>query len=190
MQWIDQYVKSRLLHAAQQAVEADKHRDVVFKAGDLVWLKTSKLKLKKGVGVKLIPRYLGPYEVEAVAGDNAYKLKLPPTLHCRRTWNVSYLRPHVASDQPLTELVADQQFSLLDLVDEEQPVQEDTSGVREVEEYHFNKMTRAGREFKVRFKGGTWAEAEDMRETDLAQLPGHADAWKKWLESVHRPSRR
>ena len=191
---IDQVVKEKLLRAASDAQASDTHRAVVFKVGDLVWLKTTKLKLKAGVGTKLVPRYLGPFEVESVVGEHAYKLKLPPSLHCRRTWNVSYLKPLVSSGAPMADVVADQQFSLMDLVDDEQPADDhavdSAHGLRVVDEYYFHKSTRKGREFRVRFKDLTWADAEIVLESDLPMLPGHAAAWDKYVSSLQRSRNR
>lgn len=83
-----------LLQAAQQRQKgyADaKRRHVEFAVGDQVLLSTKNIKLKTPGTQKLLPKYIGPYEVLAKAGATAYKLKLPHCLNIHPVFHVSLL---------------------------------------------------------------------------------------------------
>lgn len=73
--------------------------------GDLVYLSTENLNLPKGRAKKLLPRYIGPYEViKAHAETSNYTLRLPEDLAKRRihpTFHVSKLRRHEPNDDRL-----------------------------------------------------------------------------------------
>ena len=84
-----------------QARNANKKRtDMTFNIGDQVLLETTHLKLKTAdQSRKLLPKFIGPFQVEKVVNNNAYKLKLPDIYKCLHpVFNVSRLRPYRSSD--------------------------------------------------------------------------------------------
>ncbi|KZV89705.1 hypothetical protein EXIGLDRAFT_582451, partial [Exidia glandulosa HHB12029] len=58
--------------------------------------------IPKGHARKLVPKYIGPFEIlEVMEHGSAYKLDLPPDMTKRRihpTFNANLLRLHVAND--------------------------------------------------------------------------------------------
>eukprot|EP00983_Pelagomonas_calceolata_P037509 1136361-Pelagomonas_calceolata.AAC.2 len=58
-------------------VEDEHRREVKYETGDLVMLNTKNIK-QKGPGVKkLMPEYMGPFEVDRMVGQAPVKLRLP-----------------------------------------------------------------------------------------------------------------
>ena len=75
-----------------QAKYYDKrHRDVIYRVGDLVLLSTRNLKMK-GIPSKLQKRFVGPFWVIEAIGQQAYKLSLPNNWKIRPVFHVSLLR--------------------------------------------------------------------------------------------------
>ena len=68
-----------------------KHRDVSYKAGDLVLLSTRNLRLK-GVPAKLQKRFVGPFKIIEKIGQQAYRLSLPDDWKIHPVFHVSLLR--------------------------------------------------------------------------------------------------
>ncbi|KAJ9508220.1 hypothetical protein QJQ45_021599 [Haematococcus lacustris] len=65
----------------REAAYANKaRRDVEYKVGQKVLLSTKNLKLKPGKARKLIPRYVGPFEILLLVGAVAVKLDLPASM--------------------------------------------------------------------------------------------------------------
>ncbi|XP_019234605.1 PREDICTED: uncharacterized protein LOC109220258 [Nicotiana attenuata] len=79
-----QLIRQRLLTAqSRQKSYADKRRrDLVVTIGDKVFLRVSPMKgvMRFGKRGKLIPRFIGPYEILDRVGAVAYCLALPPEL--------------------------------------------------------------------------------------------------------------
>ncbi|KAH9181425.1 hypothetical protein AeNC1_016600 [Aphanomyces euteiches] len=83
----------------------DRRRSSVeFKLGDLVMLATRNIPLKhaqladKNEKSKLVPRYIGPFEIVEVINPNAMRLKLPPNMNrLHDVFNVDRLKHHVAN---------------------------------------------------------------------------------------------
>ena len=81
----------------QDKKKADKSRRVVrFEIGDRVLLSTRYLKLK-GVSGKLKPRFVGPFRVIQLVGDNAVKLDLPSSMGVHPVFNISLLKLYLGN---------------------------------------------------------------------------------------------
>ena len=66
----------------QKSYVDPKRKDVLFSAGDLVFLKVSQMKgvMRFGKKGKLAPRYIRPFEIRSRVGEVEYRLVLPPEL--------------------------------------------------------------------------------------------------------------
>jgi hypothetical protein len=88
----------KCLIAAQkrQKALADKRRiDQEFKVGDKVLLSTKYLNLKHNEkSRKLLPKWIGPFEVVQVVGPVAYKLKMNPGWRVHPVFHISLLEPY------------------------------------------------------------------------------------------------
>jgi hypothetical protein len=94
--------KVRLIQAnmktaqSRQKSYADRrHRPLVFKVGDHVYLKVSPIKEVNHFGVrgKLAPRYIGPFCILERCGAVAYQLELPEQLSdVHNVFHVSQLK--------------------------------------------------------------------------------------------------
>ena len=88
------------LIAAQQRQKAfaDQNRtEKVFSVEDKVLLSTKHLNIKHGeVRRKLLPKWIGPFEVVQVVGPVAYKLKMNPGWRIHPVFHVSLLEPYRA----------------------------------------------------------------------------------------------
>ena len=84
---------------SRQKSHADpKRKDVLFYAGDLVFLKVSPMKGVISIGKKgkLAPRNIGPFEIRSKVGEVAYKLVLPPELsRIHPLFHVSMFRKYI-----------------------------------------------------------------------------------------------
>ena len=85
------------LQAAQnrQKSYADKHRrHVEFSVGDKVLLSTKNIKLKTPGTMKLMPKWIGPFEVMECVGVTAVRLALPPKTRIHNVFHVSLVKPY------------------------------------------------------------------------------------------------
>ncbi|GJT46198.1 putative reverse transcriptase domain, zinc finger, CCHC-type, aspartic peptidase domain protein [Tanacetum coccineum] len=78
----------------------DKRRKkVIFKEGDLVWIRLGKEHFPAGRFGKLQARADGPFRVLQRINDNAYKIELPGEYNVSGTFNVADLSPYVTDDE-------------------------------------------------------------------------------------------
>ncbi|KAJ9513498.1 hypothetical protein QJQ45_006054 [Haematococcus lacustris] len=143
-----------------------KSSDSVFQVGDRVLLSTMNLRNMVGKARKLLPRYVGPFRIEAHVGEDAVKLTLPPAMsRIHPVFHVSLLRPYEGNfgRLPPTEL------GWLD-----------DSPQYEVERIVNHRHVRAGKakEYLVKWKGyedsdNTWEPA-----SNLANAPDCVNLYK------------
>jgi hypothetical protein len=89
----------RCLQSAQQRQKAyydAGRRDVSFSVGEEVLLSSKHLSLRrvgdKSSTPKLLPKWVGPFEIQKVIGKGAYKLVLPDTMKVHPVFHVSLLK--------------------------------------------------------------------------------------------------
>uniref|UniRef100_A0AAQ4S1T4 Chromo domain-containing protein n=1 Tax=Gasterosteus aculeatus aculeatus TaxID=481459 RepID=A0AAQ4S1T4_GASAC len=80
--------------------QADRHRSPApeYTPGQKVLLNTKDVPLKASTR-KLSPRFIGPFEIQAVISPTAVRLNLPPSLRIHPTFHVSQIKP--VSTSPL-----------------------------------------------------------------------------------------
>jgi hypothetical protein len=82
------------LESAQQRQKAyadQKRRDVHYTVGQKVWLSTRNITLKMVGTPKFLPKFIGPFPIEAKVNAVAYRLALPPHMHIHNVFHVSLL---------------------------------------------------------------------------------------------------
>lgn len=96
-----------LLQSAQDRqkayVDARFRRAHSFQEGDQVLLSTKNLKFQTGKK-KFHPKYIGPFTIQDMIGENAAHLKLPPSYKIHPVFHVSLLKPYHegSSSKPLS----------------------------------------------------------------------------------------
>eukprot|EP00877_Chromochloris_zofingiensis_P013639 jgi/Chrzof1/8529/Cz03g14150.t1 len=79
-----------------QAAYANKgRREHTFAVGDSVMLSTKNLSFPKGSSKKLLPKFVGPFEITEVINPVAMKLDLPSNIGLHPVVHTSYLKPWV-----------------------------------------------------------------------------------------------
>ena len=68
-----------------------KHRNIHYKVGDLVLLSTRNLKMK-GTPEKLQRKFVGPFQITEVIGQQPYRLSLPEYWKIHPVFHVSLLK--------------------------------------------------------------------------------------------------
>ncbi|KAJ9522275.1 hypothetical protein QJQ45_008106 [Haematococcus lacustris] len=156
----------RVLAHMVKSIQTGKSADSMFQVGDRVLLSTMNLRNMVGKARKLLPRYVGPFRIEAHVGRDAVKLTLPPAMsRIHPVFHVSLLRPYEGNfgRLPPTEL------GWLD-----------DSPQYEVERIVNHRHVRAGKakEYLVKWKGyddsdNTWEPA-----SNLANAPDCVNLYK------------
>ncbi|XP_070010863.1 uncharacterized protein [Nicotiana sylvestris] len=157
-------IKDRLkISSDRQKSYADLKRcEIEHQVGDKVFLKVSPWKkiMRFGQKGKLIPRFIGPYEILERIGPVAYKLALPPELgKIHNVFHVSMLRKYRSDPshvRPIESIEVNP-----DLTYEEEPIQ---ILAREIKELRNKRITLV----KVLWRNhsgeeATWEREEDMR---------------------------
>lgn len=90
--------KTRLQAARDRAKHyADKQRrDFTLQQGQRVLLSTKFIQLKVPGANKLLPKYIGPFNVKDVLSEVSYRLELPECMKCHNVFHLSLLKPYVA----------------------------------------------------------------------------------------------
>jgi hypothetical protein len=93
---VRQIQKNLKVAQSRQKIYADRrHRPLIFKVGDYVYLKVSPMKgvTQFGVKGKLAPRYIGPFQIIEKYGKVTYRLRLPEQLSAvHNVFHVSQLK--------------------------------------------------------------------------------------------------
>jgi len=99
-----------------------KRRPSPFKVGEMVYVSTKNIALKKGLARKLAPKYMGPYLIEKDFSNGSYLIRLPHELKARGihpVYHASLLRIHVPNDDKLFPNRADSDLGIMDNLDAE-----------------------------------------------------------------------
>ena len=83
----------------QKSYADPKRKDVEFQVGDYVFLKVSPMKgvMRFGKKEKLVPRFIGPFEILEKIGMVAYRLALPPNMsQMHPVFHVSMLKKYIS----------------------------------------------------------------------------------------------
>ena len=88
--------KASLLSAqARQAEYANqKRREVNYEVGQQLLLSTKNVRLKNPGAQKLLPKWIGPFQVTKRVGPVAYQLDLPDNMKLHDVFQVALLRPY------------------------------------------------------------------------------------------------
>lgn len=158
----------------RQKKYADQHRrEAEFRVGDRVYLKVTPLKgvIRFGMRGKLMPRYVGPFEVLNRVGPIAYELALPPHMAgIHNVFHISMLRKCIPDATRIVEL--DPQEIAPDLTCEAVPTEVMDSRIKKLR----NKQVDM---FLVRWKSGnkedlTWETRVELER----RCPELLAAWE------------
>ena len=160
------------LEAAQQRQKqyADKKRRMVeYTVGDMVLLSTQHIGLYCKGTPKLLPRFIGPFQITKRVGELAYRLNLPPTMKMHNVFHVSRLRPFKDDGRvqpPPPPIVVDNELEY------------------EVDKIYAHRDVKVGknrtrREYLVRWKGYGVEHDEYVPEANLGNAKGMiSEYWK------------
>ena len=152
-----------------------KHTPMQFSMGDWVMLASTNLRQRRP-NKKLSDRYLGPFKVIGVVGEQAYELELPEKWTIHPVFHVSLLEPY--KSRPGEDPASHPEAALLD-EDEEW---------YEIEEILDDRRRRGRTEYLVRWTGYTPAHDQWVTEADLggaeADLGGAGELLSKYKEKM------
>jgi hypothetical protein len=160
----------QMLQNAQQkqADQANKHRrDLEFEVGDKVLLSTANIVIKTPGKQKLLPRFIGPFEILKKVSRVAYKLKLPQEMsRVHPVFHVSLLKQYHSEGVGVVEPAAPLYY-------------DDGVPIYEVEELlaHRDRRLKGGkvkRSYLVKWKGygpesNTWQPETDINDAALQE---------------------
>jgi len=177
---------------ALKMIERDGSAQKIINVGDLVMLSTSKLRLARGAGQKVVPRWIGPFKVKGKPHPNAVALELPESYKFSSTWNLEYVKSFVTPDVPVLPDHVHHGFALEDLVgdDVELPLDEAVESTRMPVELYFDRAVRGVRHFRVRFENESWDTCEVLSEPNVVLMPNGKALLTAWLDSISRTRRR
>ncbi|MCO5609042.1 hypothetical protein L7F22_063263 [Adiantum nelumboides] len=153
---------------AKQKKAADRHRrEMVFSLGDSVLLHFEKARLKKMKGKerlfpKLSMRYYGPFQINDIINDVAYRLKLPESWKIHNAFHVSLLRRYVG-DVP-EDMPAEDQLEVEELDKILVPEQILAHKERKVK-------GKVARRYLVKFRNYPPMDAKWIEEGELVESP-------------------
>lgn len=157
----------------QHASQFNKHRrPVQFAVGQEVLLNAKNLSWPADVSKKLVPKYLGPFKIDAVLGPVNYRLQLPRTLPIHPVFHVSLLKEWLPSDVQLFPAARDPLSRPPPVVPED--------GQWLVDQLVAGPSRRGGgsiRWYKVRWHGYGREADEWVREHDIS--PGLVHAYEQ-----------
>lgn len=132
----------------------------MFKAGSRVLVNPHSLEWveSKRKGVKLVQRWIGPFEILQRINPNTYRLRMPDNYPGFPVFNISHLKPYVESEQNLGERNSFEDIDIRKKAREEY----------DVERIVGHRRRRGTLEFRVRWEGygplhDTWQTARDLR---------------------------
>ena len=122
--------------ARQKCFADQRRRAVEYKVGQYVKLSTKNLAQRAKGTPKLHPKFIGPFQVTARVGAQAYKLLLPEEMRIHNVFHVSLLQSwmHPASGPPPAQVLLvkdDEQFEVDSILDH----QDEGTGKRKLRSY-------------------------------------------------------
>ena len=120
-----------------------KRRELTFKVGDQVSLKTKHLGISTLPSRKSFPKWMGPFTVQRVINDAAYMLELPSTWRAHNEFHVSLLKPYVDNGEPVPPMPfnlidgSDNQFEVQRIIDFQPKSAKKNGAARKIKELSF-----------------------------------------------------
>ena len=159
---LEAQVAHRAATARQKRYYDARHRLVEFEVGQWVLLNSNNLRFKSG-SPKLLPRWVGPFQIHKRVGEVAYELVMPKRWRLHDVFHVSLLEPFRhdgAKGPPPAELLSGEvEYEVEEIVDHK-----DTP-----RDKHASKFTR---QYLVRWRGSdpehnTWEPTSNLRSAAI-----------------------